>query len=177
MATLVEESRRLATVDALTGLPNRRAFLEHANHMLARCARFGEKASVLLLDIDHFKQINDKRGHASGDLALAAVGRCLQGVLRQIDLPARWGGEEFVVALPGTAAEGARQCGERVRSAIEAMALTGTDGAPMRVTASVGVTSFRAGDLLHDMIDRADRAMYADKRRADRPDAGVVPPG
>jgi two-component system cell cycle response regulator len=162
-ATLVEETRRLASVDALTGLRNRRAFVELANRELLSCARFGEPLTVLLLDIDHFKQINDTRGHAAGDLAIAAVGASVAGAVRGIDIPARWGGEEFVIALPRTPREGALSVAERVRAEIQSLHVLDPLGEPMPLTVSVGVATYDAPETLDELVDRADRAMYVAK--------------
>ena len=102
IAALVEESQRLATIDPLTGLMNRRAFAAAAQREIARSQRYGSPLSLLLLDIDHFKAVNDRRGHPSGDAVLAAMGHLLLRSIRTVDIASRWGGEEFVVALPST---------------------------------------------------------------------------
>jgi two-component system cell cycle response regulator len=163
MATLVEESRWMATTDALTGLLNRRAFLESTNREVARTRRYGDKLSVVLLDVDHFKHINDKRGHAAGDVVLSAVGKLLNGALRTCDIVARWGGEEFVLVLPSTGLEGAAQTAERVRELLEHASIKDANGDPIPVTASFGVASYAIGESLEQVIDRADRAMYLAK--------------
>jgi two-component system cell cycle response regulator len=165
VATLVEESRHLATTDALTGLLNRRAFLEWAVQEQRRALRYHDAMSAILLDIDHFKHINDSRGHASGDLVLAAVARTLKQSLRNADVLTRWGGEEFVLALPSTPLSAAFEVAERVRASLEKLALTDTHGEPVRVTASLGVASLREGDTIEAIIDRADRTMYLAKSR------------
>src|ERR1041385_6086188 len=102
MAGLVEESRLQASTDPLTGLMNRRAFLHAMQAEMARCTRYDYPLSVALLDVDHFKQINDRHGHAAGDDVLVKVGAMLRDALRKTDLGVRWGGEEFVVALSST---------------------------------------------------------------------------
>jgi diguanylate cyclase (GGDEF)-like protein len=163
MATLVEESRWMATTDALTGLLNRRAFLESTRREVARAKRYGEHLSVVLLDIDHFKQINDKRGHAAGDVVLAAVGRLLNTTLRTCDIVARWGGEEFVLVLPSTALDPAELVAERVREELAGLSIKDGNGDPIPVTASFGVAAYGGGETLEQMIDRADRAMYLAK--------------
>jgi len=93
----------MATTDALTGLSNRRAFIDWATREVARCTRYGDQLCVVLLDVDHFKLINDRHGHAVGDAVLAAVSRLIGSIVRSCDVVARWGGEEFVIALPSTA--------------------------------------------------------------------------
>jgi diguanylate cyclase (GGDEF)-like protein len=163
MATLVEESRWMATTDALTGLLNRRAFLESTTREVARAKRYNEHLSVILLDVDHFKQINDKRGHAAGDMVLSAVGKLLNRTLRTCDIVARWGGEEFVLVLPNTSLDRAEDVAERVRGELAAAVITDGNGDAVPVTASFGVAAYSGAETLEQVIDRADRAMYLAK--------------
>jgi two-component system cell cycle response regulator len=163
MASLVEESRWMATTDALTGLLNRRAFLESTRREVARAKRYNDHLSVVLLDVDHFKQINDKRGHAAGDLVLSAVGKLLNTTLRTCDIVARWGGEEFVLVLPATALEQAQEVAERVRKELAGANIKDSNGDVIPVTASFGVAAYNGGETLEQMIDRSDRAMYLAK--------------
>lgn len=162
MASLMEEQQRLAAIDPLTGLCNRRSFLERAGIEVARSARYDLPLGMLLLDVDHFKAINDGFGHAGGDQVLSAMGAALKRILRVPDIAARWGGEEFVVALPSTDAEGAEIAAERVRAAIEALGVE-HEGKQIRLTASVGVASLKSNETLASLVDRADHAMYAAK--------------
>jgi two-component system cell cycle response regulator len=162
-ATLVEESRRLATVDALTGLHNRRAFIEHARREVGRSQRHCDPLSMLLLDVDHFKSVNDTHGHAAGDRVLAAVGRMLSETNRRHDVSARWGGEEFVLLLSSTDAEGAAIVAERVRAAVEGLSIKTDAGELVRITASIGASTLLPTETLDALVDRADRAMYAAK--------------
>jgi diguanylate cyclase (GGDEF)-like protein len=163
MAMLVEESQRLAATDALTGLMNRRAFGNVMRGELSRCARHGYPLSFLLLDVDHFKHINDGRGHSAGDRVLAALGELLTRHLRLSDVAGRWGGEEFVVACTSTDAAGGLIAAERLRAAIEKMVVCDEAGEPIPVTASVGIATWRPAESLETLVDRADRAMYASK--------------
>jgi two-component system, cell cycle response regulator len=164
MAMLVEESHRLATIDPLTGLKNRRAFVGALTLELEQCDRHGHPVSVMLLDVDHFKSINDRFGHATGDLVLAAVGKILRAEFREVDVVARWGGEEFVVALSGAAADGVQVAAERLRQAIAATLIARPGSAdPVRVAVSIGVARRRSGECLDSLVDRADRAMYGAK--------------
>ncbi len=160
MASLVEESQRLATIDPLTTLMNRRAFLETMSTELARTDRHGHPLSVMLLDVDHFKQVNDRFGHSTGDAVLATTGRLLKGFARKGDLVGRWGGEEFLVLLYNSDADGARVAGERLRAAIEKMSVFDPEARPLPITASIGLATWRRGDTPDALIDRADRAMY-----------------
>jgi two-component system cell cycle response regulator len=164
MATLVEEAQKLATVDSLTTLLNRRAFLALLDLELERARRLNYPTSLVLLDVDHFKQVNDRHGHAAGDAVLAAVGRLLGRQLRKVDMVARWGGEEFVAALTGTAELDALMVAERLRAKLEGLAVRAPDGTVIPVTASFGVAQWDRGEPADVVIDRADRAMYAAKK-------------
>ena len=163
MATLVEEAQRLATIDPLTGLMNRRAFLNALDIEIERSMRLDTPLAVMLMDVDHFKAINDNRGHASGDSVLAALGRLVTKQARRVDLVARWGGEEFVVALVGADAVTCLTAAERYREAIQRMAVLDHTGDPIPVTASFGVAVLESGESIESVIDRADRAMYMGK--------------
>jgi two-component system cell cycle response regulator len=163
MASLVEESRLLATTDALTGLVNRRAFSDWALRELRRTQRYHDAFSVILLDVDHFKNINDRYGHAAGDVVLGAVARQLMAGIRNCDVVARWGGEEFVLALPSTSLEGACEVAERARRRLEAADIMTSEGQHIPVTASFGVALLDPHESLEQLIDRADRAMYTAK--------------
>jgi two-component system, cell cycle response regulator len=163
MAALVEEAQRLATVDPLTNLSNRRAFTAALDMELERSRRLRYPLSVLMLDVDHFKHINDLHGHARGDAVLSAVGKLMAGHLRRVDLVARWGGEEFVAVLTGTDDAGALVVGERLRAALEALDVRGADGARLRVTGSFGLASWDRSEGQDALINRADKAMYLAK--------------
>ena len=165
MATLVEEAQRLATIDPLTGLMNRRAFLNALDIEIERSMRLDTPLAVMLMDVDHFKTINDNRGHASGDSVLAALGRLVVKQARRVDLVARWGGEEFVVALVGADAVTGLTAAERYREAIQR-----TGGARPRRQSDPGdgfVRPGRAGiGREHRERDRSRRPR--DVRRQDR---------
>lgn len=163
MATLVEESQRLARVDALTGLMNRRAFTGALQTEISRAERYQLPLSFLLLDVDHFKIINDKRGHGAGDMVLSALGDLLGKQMRTTDLVGRWGGEEFVIALSCTDLRGGEIVAERLRAAVEALVVPDGLGGTIPITASFGLAHIEPGDTLELLVDRADRAMYAAK--------------
>jgi two-component system cell cycle response regulator len=164
MAALYEDARRLATTDMLTGLLNRRAFLDAIERERARSDRHAFPLSLLLLDVDHFKRVNDERGHAAGDAVLQGVARVLASVARKSDFVARWGGEEFVVGLPQTSEAGARVAAERGRRAVaaEGHVLPG-GGPPAHVTVSVGIASADAPWSVDKLVGIADAAMYVAK--------------
>jgi two-component system cell cycle response regulator len=165
MSALYEDAQRLATTDGLTGMLNRRAFLEIVERERLRSDRHGFPFSLMLLDIDHFKMVNDTHGHAAGDAVLKGVAGVLHTVARRTDLVARWGGEEFVVALPQTREAGARIAGERVRRAVAEASHPISGGESIGVTASVGISSGDAPWSPEALIGAADAAMYAAKAR------------
>ena len=166
MASLVAEARRLASTDTLTGLLNRRAFVERIERTREGADNKLFPMSMLLLDVDHFKKVNDTLGHDAGDAVLQGVARVLSGMARKSDFVARWGGEEFVVALSLTAEAGARIAAERVRRAIADARYPLPNGTEHRATASVGLASAEDPKWqLDELLGRADKAMYAAKHR------------
>ena len=164
MAALMAEQERLAAIDMLTGLRNRRAFQQQIAVEISRSTRYGVPLGLLLMDVDHFKAINDGHGHAGGDRVLSALGALLRERLRTPDIPARWGGEEFVVALPNTDLSGAGLAAERLRAAV-AEATIRHGNATIPVTISIGVSALENGESLEALTERADQAMYAAKVR------------
>lgn len=159
-----EELERQAHSDFLTELANRRHFLELAEGELARTLRYGKTFSLLMLDIDHFKAVNDSRGHKAGDVVLQKLARAMQAALREVDVVGRMGGEEFAVILPETNAKEAWEAAERLRLAIAATDIEVDGGAPLRVTVSIGIATLT--DKLNDidaMLRQADEALYAAK--------------
>jgi diguanylate cyclase (GGDEF)-like protein len=163
---LHETVQRQARTDELTGLANHRRFQEALASELERSKRFGHSVSLLMLDIDSFKQVNDKHGHQQGDVVLREVARILRESSREIDEPARYGGEELAVVLPETDLEGAYNLAERVRASIEALEFDTADSpGTLSVTASLGVASVGpgAGDG-RALVAAADAALYEAKR-------------
>ena len=165
MASLITEARRLAMTDSLTGLMNRRAFMDAMDREQSRAERHTLPISMLMLDVDHFKQVNDTRGHDGGDAVLRGISAALIKIARKSDIVARWGGEEFVVALAQTAETGGRIAAERVRRAIAETVYTLPNGEKMHATASVGLASAGAQFSLEELLARADKALYAAKHR------------
>jgi two-component system cell cycle response regulator len=163
IATLVEDSQKLAATDGLTGLMNRRAFSSAMRAELSRCARHSYPIALALLDVDHFKRVNDKHGHAAGDRVLCAMGKLLGEHLRASDLSGRWGGEEFVVAFTSTDLDGARIAAERLREVIQGVSVADDSGERIPVTASIGVALWTPGEQLESLVSRADHAMYTSK--------------
>lgn len=158
------ELRRLATTDTLTGLANRRYFLDRLTQELLRTRRYDATVSLLMLDIDHFKSINDRFGHAQGDEVLKVFSRACQDSLREVDFIGRLGGEEFAIALPGTSVEGAFQFSERLRSTVEQTIMRLSNGAEFRITVSIGLTRLLTSDQNVDTpLARADSALYEAK--------------
>jgi diguanylate cyclase (GGDEF)-like protein len=161
---LEHELRLLATTDALTGLNNRRAFIDKAEALFEHCRRYSHACGVLMIDIDHFKAVNDHHGHQVGDEALRATGRAIQSVLRDADVVGRLGGEEFAVLLPNAHEEGTLETGERVRQAIAAIALPLPGGETLHLTASLGIANFQPpAQTLTQLLAQADQALYGAK--------------
>lgn len=159
-------NRTLALQDELTGLHNRRAIHKLLEQQLALARRNAQSLALLIVDIDHFKKINDDHGHLSGDLALRTMADGLRRRLRGQDIAGRWGGEEFIVILPGTDAAGACGLAENLRRSAEQASLVALDGRPIGFTISIGVHALDAatGDARDDMIAAADRALYLAKQ-------------
>jgi len=158
-----QELHRLATSDALTGLANRRHFMERLEQERARVVRFHHRCGLMMVDLDHFKQINDQFGHATGDRVLKTFAETATAQLRQIDIIGRIGGEEFAILLPGTDLGGAKVLAERLRLALAR--ITFADIEMLQVTTSIGVTEITASDSEVDTpLSRADKAVYAAKR-------------
>lgn len=163
LARARDKMQRMAHTDFLTGLANRRAFIEAAELELARATRYGTPLSLLMLDIDFFKKINDARGHEAGDAALKRLAACALGVLREVDVMGRWGGEEFVILLPETDAHSAAEVAERLRAAVEKSESPGGDGSA-KLTVSIGYTALTGSDEGIDALVRnADAALYRAK--------------
>lgn len=160
----IEETlRRLATTDALTGVANRGHFMQRASAELERARRYGRPLSVVMLDIDHFKQINDRHGHAGGDEVLRAVTATCVGLVRQQDTVGRLGGEEFALLMPETEIEPATLLAERLRTATAALHVTLISGERVSLSASFGVSALQAEDSVDTLLARADGALYASK--------------
>ncbi len=158
-----ERLRIMATTDELTGLWNRRHFMEHLHQEVKRGSRYGQFFSVMMLDIDHFKQVNDDHGHAVGDTALRHLAGVMRKLLRQVDVPGRFGGEEFAVILPQTRLDGAFQLAERLRIGVEKEPVQ-TEGKTIPLTVSIGVVEYDADISESDaLLKLADDALYAAK--------------
>lgn len=160
----VEEARREAVTDDLTGLYNRRACNKRLAEEVDRAQRYGRPMSVLMMDVDQFKAVNDRYGHPGGDLVLKQVAQCLARQLRQVDVAARYGGDEFMVILPETPGESAALVADRICRAIAAETVAIPSGDEVPVTVSIGAASFPDEvDTRDGLIAAADRALYAAK--------------
>jgi diguanylate cyclase len=159
--------QELAGKDNLTGLPNRHLFKEHLIHSLKRAVRLGYSLSLLLLDIDHLKDVNLKHGFEIGDEVLVEVAKTLQSSVREIDMPARWSGEELVAVLHETDADGALLVAERIRNRIAGLNIKDpTTGKQIELTATLAVTSYpRHGNQPQDLLESAWEALIKAKEK------------
>jgi two-component system, sensor histidine kinase LadS len=161
-----QELLRLTSTDALTGLPNKRSLETAITRDLVRADRDKTWLSMVIVDVDHFKKFNDSHGHAIGDQVLQAVAKMLSAHLRAGDLAGRYGGEEFVLVMPGSNMIGARIASERIRKALEVMVVE-TEHGPLKVTASLGGASLcgpSCGGSRDALFARADQALHEAKR-------------
>lgn len=164
LARALEQIRQLATHDDLTGLLNRRAMLDRMQLEQRRSLRSGSPLLIAQLDIDHFKVVNDTHGHAAGDLVLQSFADTVRRNVRDTDVLARWGGEEFVLLLCDTPAADAVTLMERLRQAVQAMQVpVAQGGQPITVTVSIGLARHAPADPLAGTLERADQALYAAK--------------
>ena len=161
---LETQLRELATRDALSGLLNRRAFLERSTALFDHCRRHGQPCAVLMIDIDHFKRINDRHGHQMGDVAIRTCADAIGHALRDADLLGRLGGEEFAVLLPHATADSATVVAERIRAAMARMDLMSPQGQPLSFTISIGVAEMAAHHAgIEPLLVDADQALYRAK--------------
>jgi two-component system, cell cycle response regulator len=156
------ELDRMSRTDALTGLYNRRHLEERLGELVSLARRHGEDLGAALVDLDHFKAVNDTAGHPAGDAVLQVTADRLRNSLRAEDVLGRWGGEEFLVLLPRTDAAGARLVAERMRQALAGQPIPLPDGGEVKVTASIGVAA-GTDDGVAGLVDRADAALYEAK--------------
>jgi diguanylate cyclase (GGDEF)-like protein len=154
-----------AHTDSLTGLANRRRFFEMAEAELVRTRRYDAPLSLLMLDIDHFKNVNDVHGHRAGDRVLRELARVCLEVLRAVDVVGRVGGEEFAILLPETDVVGAVDVAERLREAVARNAIVRDEGVPLRITVSIGVAPLAGQANLDTLLNQADTALYDAKHR------------
>jgi len=164
-SALETELKQLAITDHGTGVLNRRGFLEAAQREIDRANRHNSPISLLELDLDHFKQINDNYGHAAGDRALSMVADICGEINRSIDIIGRMGGEEFMILYPGSGIQGALNAAERILQSVSNKHLELDDGRTLTVTVSIGVVERQNSETMEAMMQRADQAMYAAKNR------------
>lgn len=156
---LEEELWQLAVTDTLTNVYNRRYFAQKLEEEIERVRRSGSSFSLIMLDIDHFKNVNDQFGHSAGDLVLKSMAEMILNRIRKIDTMARWGGEEFVLLLPETDGNAAMILAETLRRQLSQMEIPGVG----KITASFGVASYFSGDTVDTLLNRADKRMYEAK--------------
>jgi len=159
-----EEIYRLTITDGLTQIANKRHFADFLEREIARASRHGRPLSLVIMDLDHFKNINDQYGHLAGDRMLKGIAAILTSQVRRDELLARYGGEEFAVVLPETTLRAAEIFCERVRAEIEKTELD-WDGAPLRITVSIGIASLTPEDSVQSLVARADAHLYEAKQQ------------
>ncbi|MCP4394749.1 MAG: GGDEF domain-containing protein [Alphaproteobacteria bacterium] len=159
---MTDDLEQLATVDHLTGMNNRRQLLKLSTVEIQRAKRYNYKMSVIMLDIDHFKIINDRYGHHAGDLALIALADKFEHVMREIDIYGRMGGEEFAIILPQTDYEAANKMAARLQDEIEKI-LISIEDISFGFTVSIGITQYHQDETIEEALDRADRALFMAK--------------
>lgn len=156
--------RDLAQTDALTGLYNRAWCNQVMTAQLAQCVQVGQAVSLAMLDVDHFKQVNDRHGHPAGDVVLKSVADLLRGRFRGTDALARYGGEEFMVLMPATGVQQAQEVLEQVRQALQDLPIALDSGETLRCTISIGVAQHQLGQSLNELISLADQMLYRAKQ-------------
>jgi diguanylate cyclase (GGDEF)-like protein len=161
---MMEKLQRLAVTDGLTKLYNSRSFYSQLETEVDRFNRYKHPLSLLLLDLDHFKEYNDSYGHLEGDKVLVRFSQIIKSCLRTNDSAYRYGGEEFTVILPETGGAEARTVAQRIRAALEAERFSPENGEDARITISIGVTEYHPKEELSTFIQRADKAMYLSKQ-------------
>lgn len=160
VAARTSELERMASLDPLTHIYNRRKFLEKLSHELSRAKRYKHPLTLIMCDLDHFKLINDNHGHAAGDIVLQSIARCLKDNLRNIDVYARWGGEEFIILLPHIPPKEAKMVAQKLCLAVSRLVFD--EG--IKITASFGVSCLQEEDKdSQSLIKRADDALYQAK--------------
>ena len=160
----LKKLKNAAFIDPLTHCYNRRALDEHIEHDLASTERHGSELSIFMIDIDHFKNINDTYGHSAGDIVLQSVAKCIHSAIRRGDYLARYGGEEFMIVLPDTKLSKAIELAERLRKMIENSAIN-IDNKTIRVTASFGIATYRKKTSKAVLFQKADEMLYKSKTR------------
>jgi diguanylate cyclase len=172
-ATEIAELRREALTDMLTGLPNRRSFESRLEEELRRAARYSHVFSLVMIDLDNFKRINDQYGHHVGDVALQDIARCLRHKVRATDFLARFGGDEFVLLLPETTAAAAQAVCAKLYASMAGCAI-GWGKADESLTFSYGIAEYpQDGQAASLLVGAADRAMYGEKGKSEAPALGV----
>ena len=161
---MLDKLKKLSITDGLTQLYNSRYFYAQLKGEIERCNRYNHKLSLLLLDIDNFKEYNDNHGHLEGDKILVRLGQVIKTCLRKMDTAYRYGGEEFTIILPGTDGEEAHTVAERLRRAVIEKDFTEGQHTDSRITISIGVTQYLQEEKIASFVQRADQAMYRSKQ-------------
>lgn len=162
---ILEKLKKLAITDGLTKLYNSRFFYKQLELEIDRLHRYNHALSLLIIDIDHFKEYNDSFGHLEGDKVLIKFGDVIKSCLRRMDTAHRYGGEEFTVILPETGCDEASVVAERIKNSIQAETFTPIPGENVTITVSIGVTEYRPDERISSFVQRADKALYMSKNK------------
>jgi len=162
-AEMMQELKKLAITDGLTGLFNSRHFYKQLDMEVDRIKRYNHSISILIIDIDHFKDYNDLYGHMEGDKVLVNIGKLIKSCLRRMDTAYRYGGEEFTVILPETTNQDAVIVAERIRRTVEAESFSPDPNKKMSITVSIGTTEYEPEERISSFVQRADKALYISK--------------
>jgi len=160
---MLEKLKKLSITDGLTKLYNSRHFYSQIKTEIDRSLRYEHPLSLLILDIDHFKEYNDRFGHLEGDKVLVRLGQVIKLLLRKMDSAYRYGGEEFTVILPETESAEAKTVAERIRTAVKSIVFTPKPGEEVSISISIGMTAYQPSEDLATFIQRADQALYGSK--------------
>ena len=163
LESVLVQAKEISQTDSLTFLPNRRQIIADLQRKVALCDRYRKPLTIFMLDIDHFKEVNDSFGHAAGDHVLQTLaGRLLESI-REVDKAGRYGGEEFLILLPGTTEKSAGKLADRLLGLVRGLKID-IDGQVLKITVSIGIAEYRIGDESWDqLLERADRALYKSK--------------
>lgn len=162
---LHRQVEKQSIIDDLSGLYNRRYLYSILEYEMLREKRHDQGLSIIMIDIDFFKKVNDSYGHNAGDIAIKKISKNINDNVRKIDIPCRYGGEEFIVILPFTSEKGAKIVAERIRKSIEKDVIEINESIKLSLTISIGIAKYENGESIDSLINRSDKALYSAKQK------------